>query len=110
VLNRSRSGVVTSSWALAEAGRRNEALDTMNYAEAAARRKGWTALTDDQWNALADERGAAPAEGQGDLFDAAVTVVAEAAQTDAPQKAAEKKTPARPERDDAWIKPRTDWI
>lgn len=76
VLKRSRSGVVTSSWDLVEPTRRNEALDTMLYAEAAARRKGWASMTDAQWSALADERGAPPEEAQSDLFDSAVAMAA----------------------------------
>lgn len=75
VLKRARSGVVTSAWELAEPGRRNEALDTMNYAEAAARRRGWTAMTEEQWDALDSERGRAPDLPQGDLFDATMTMV-----------------------------------
>lgn len=79
VLRRNRAGVMTSSWELVEAARRNEGLDTMNYAEAAARRKGWTNLTSEQWATLELERGAAPPEAQADLFDAAVPVTAAAA-------------------------------
>jgi len=41
----------------------------MNYAEASARRRGWTVMTE-QWSRLADQRGIAPAEPQADLFDA----------------------------------------
>ena len=77
VLKRSRTGVTTSSWELVEPTRRNEGLDTMNYAEAAARRKGWTSLTEEQWAALDAERSAAPEEPQGDLFDAEVAVTPE---------------------------------
>lgn len=75
VLVRSRTGVVTSKWELVEPSRRNEVLDTMNYAEAGARRKGWLSMTDEQWEKLAEERGAAPAEDQPDLFDAMSNVV-----------------------------------
>ena len=75
VLKRSRTGVVTSQWELVEPTRRNEALDTMIYAEAAARRKGWASMTEEQWAALEMERGSAPAEAQADLFDGAATVV-----------------------------------
>lgn len=75
VLKRAASGVMVSRWELVEASRRNECLDTMNYSEAAARKKGWTAMTDGQWEILEAERGVAPAEPQGDLFDAAVPVV-----------------------------------
>lgn len=87
VLNRQRSGVVTSSWELVEPGRRNEGLDTMLYSEVAARRKGWTSMTDNQWDALEAERGAAPKGAQGDLFD----------QTMAPEAVAkaEEKAPRR---------------
>lgn len=74
-LVRNRAGVSVSQWKLAEPGRRNEALDTENYAEIAARRKTWASMTDGQWDALADERGAAPAEPQGDLFDGSVAVL-----------------------------------
>ncbi len=76
VLKRARSGVVTSSWELAEPGRRNEALDTMIYAEVAARRKGWTSLTLEAWDRLDEERGTPAPEAQGDLFDATVPVIA----------------------------------
>lgn len=69
VLKRERSGVVTSRWQLVEPSRRNEGLDTMIYAEAAARRVGWASMTDGAWDALEAERGIAPAEPQGDLFE-----------------------------------------
>lgn len=69
VLKRNRAGVTVSQWELAEPGRRNEALDTMNYAEIAARRKGWSSKTDAEWELLDAERGAAPTEAQQDLFD-----------------------------------------
>ncbi len=78
VLHRQRSGVVTSSWDLVEPTRRNECLDCMNYAEAAARRKGWTSMTDDQWDRLEAERGAPAKEPQPDLFDSTVAAVGEA--------------------------------
>jgi phage terminase large subunit GpA-like protein len=78
VLTRQRSGVVTASWNLVEPTRRNEALDTELYAEAAARRKGWASMTDDQWDALEAERGAPPKEAQPDLFDSIMAVVAAA--------------------------------
>lgn len=82
VLKRARSGAVTSSWELVEPTRRNEALDTMNYSEAAARRKGWTALTAEQWAALEDERGGEPDDPQPDLFDADVPVTVPAKETE----------------------------
>ncbi|ETX26862.1 phage terminase large subunit family protein [Roseivivax isoporae] len=79
VLQRNAVGVMTSKWVLVEPTRRNEALDTMNYAEAAALRKGWAAMTDDQWDALEAERSAAPREAQGDLFDAELPLAAASA-------------------------------
>ncbi|SER50041.1 Phage terminase, large subunit GpA [Tranquillimonas rosea] len=78
VLTRSRTGVVTAKWELVEPSRRNEQLDTELYAEAAARRKGWASMTDDQWDALEAERGVAPQEAQGDLFDAELPLAAAA--------------------------------
>ncbi|MGR3495420.1 phage terminase large subunit family protein [Citreimonas sp.] len=107
VLRRSRTGVVTSAWELAEPGRRNEALDTMLYAEAAARRKGWTAMTFDQWDALEAERGAEPPEEQRDLFDAAVPSVPQQAEPEVPAKT---ESPEAPSQDDAWVPEREDWI
>jgi len=105
VLNRSRSGVVTSSWQLAEPGRRNEALDTMLYAEAAARRKGWASMTEGQWDALDAERGITPPETQADLFDATVPMVPK-------QKAAPPNTaPPAPARRNGWFsKHDGDWF
>ena len=78
VLTRQRSGVVTARWELVEPARRNEALDTELYAEAAARRKGWASMTDDGWDALEAERGQPSADAQGDLFDAELVVPAAA--------------------------------
>ncbi len=75
VLIRSRTGVVTSKWDLVEPSRRNEALDAMNYSEAAARRKGWASMTEEQWDALAAERGVPPKSGQPDLFDSSANSV-----------------------------------
>lgn len=69
VLQRARSGVVTSKWELVEPGRRNEGLDTMLYSEAAARRCGWASMTEEQWAALEAERGQAAPDDQADLFD-----------------------------------------
>lgn len=70
VMKRAPSGVMVSRWELAEPTRRNECLDAMNYSEAAARKRGWTSMTEEQWDALAAERGIAPPEAQADLFDA----------------------------------------
>ncbi|PWE32769.1 terminase [Maritimibacter sp. 55A14] len=89
VLKRQRSGVVTRQWQLVEPTRRNEGLDTMIYSEAAARRKGWTSMTDDQWDQMEAERGVPPKDGQADLFDAALAAV--------PEKPAKTK-PARKKR------------
>lgn len=75
VLKRASSGVMVSRWELVEPGRRNECLDTMNYAEAAARKKGWSAMTAEQWELLELQRSVPPDEDQGDLFDAAMPVV-----------------------------------
>ncbi len=72
-LKRQRSGVVTAQWDLVEPSRRNEGLDTMIYAEAAARRKGWTSMRDEQWDQLEAERGVPPKDNQGDLFDQLAT-------------------------------------
>ncbi len=74
VVKRNKAGVLTSSWHLVEPSRRNEALDNMNYAEAAAMRRGWTSMTDDQWDALEAERGAAQPDRQPDLFDTSLMV------------------------------------
>ncbi len=77
VLRTSRSGVTSAAWVLVEPARRNEGLDTMNYAEAAARRKGWANMTAEQWAVLEAERGTAPpeAELQPDMLDALIPVV-----------------------------------
>lgn len=83
VLTRSRTGVVTAKWELAEPTRRNEPLDTELYAEAAARRKGWASMTDDQWDALEAERAAPPPDRQPDLFDGEAATVPGAVPTEA---------------------------
>jgi len=88
VLKRQKSGVITRQWELVEPSRRNEVLDTMNYAEAAARRKGWASMTEAQWDALAAKRGVAPDAPQGDLFDK--TLIAKDAEV-APEAAKPKK-------------------
>jgi phage terminase large subunit GpA-like protein len=94
VLKRGRTGVVTSVWELAEPTRRNEGLDTMLYAEAAARRKGWTALTADQWSELEAERSITPPDEQPDLFDSAVSVAGQPAVTRQPEAAETVTKPA----------------
>lgn len=75
ILKRASSGAMVSKWELVEPSRRNECLDTMNYSEAAARKKGWTAMTEGQWDILEAERSQPASEDQGDLFDAAMTAV-----------------------------------
>lgn len=77
VLKRTASGAVVSKWDVVTADGRNEALDTMVMAEAAARYKHWTYMSDAAWDQLDAERGGAPEEPQGDLFSAAVAVVPE---------------------------------
>lgn len=89
ILKRSRTGVVTSQWDLVEPTRRNEGLDTMNYAEAAARRKMWASMTTEQWELIAAQRGIAPPDAQNDLFDVDI------AAAPPPQKPASNRPPAR---------------
>ncbi len=70
VLVRNSAGVLSRNWKVIDEKIRNEPLDMMNYAEAAARRKGWDSMTDERWDSLEEIRGAAPeaaaqgAEGQ----------------------------------------------
>jgi phage terminase large subunit GpA-like protein len=119
VLKRAASGVMLSRWELVEPTRRNECLDTMNYSEAAARKRGWTSATDEYWAALEAERGAAPAEGQADLFDPAPvpTPLSERATATKPRAAAPTPVPvARPAVAKAapaagnWITKREGWL
>ena len=91
ILKRSTAGVMISRWVTAEAGRRNEALDTMLMAEAAARFKDWHWMDEQRWAVLLGERGGEPDDAQGNLFTAA-PVASKAAQ---PAKTAGK--PAEPE-------------
>jgi phage terminase large subunit GpA-like protein len=113
VLKRSRGGALVSQWDLVEPTRRNEGLDTMIYAEAAARRKGWTSMTDEQWDRLTAERSAMPLSdeaGQGDLFDAAAqSVVATApAAPKVPEPTAAKAPEKQP---DPWFgQIKGDWF
>ncbi len=95
VLKRQKSGVITRQWDLVEPTRRNEVLDTMNYAEAAARRKGWASMTEAQWDALAAKRGAEPDTPQGDLFDKTLIVkdAETAPKTDQPKKSISEYMP-----------------
>ena len=96
VLSRNSAGVMTSRWVLVKPTRRNEALDTMNYAEAGALRKGWASMTEDQWDALAAERGIAPPDAQPDLFDASLPLLAtQAAEQPKPKARAPASTAER---------------
>lgn len=110
VLKRGRTGVVTSVWELAEPTRRNEGLDTMLYAEAAARRKGWTSMTADQWAELEAERSITPPDAQPDLFDATVPVVAEKAELPVTEAKAVPMPADRRETTPDWVPERKDWI
>lgn len=88
---RDRYGVLQSKWVLVEPSRRNEVLDTNNYATAAALRKGWMSMTDGQWDALEARQSEIPKGDQPDLFEAAVPAVAA-------EKTAEIKHPATAEK------------
>lgn len=117
VLRRAASGTMVSKWELVEALRRNECLDCMNYAEAAARKKGWAAMTDEQWAVLEALRGTAPAAPQGDLFEAAMPVVAplsERAAASGPRAAAPGPEPQAPPPPAPQAEPeaaeRRDWL
>jgi len=104
VLKRDRSGVVSSVWSLVEPSRRNEALDTMNYAEAAARRWGWAHMTEEQWAKLEAERAASPDPGgQGDLFDAAVGVAPTPPETPTPVAPAKARPWIELKRKGRWL-------
>lgn len=108
VLKRTPSGVMISRWELVEPTRRNECLDTMIYSEAAARKRGWSAMTDGQWDVLEAERGQPAAEDQGDLFDAAVPVVphvplSERAEAKGPRDETPEGRPAAPQAPGGWI-------
>lgn len=114
VLKRAASGATVSVWQVAEPGRRNEALDTMLYAEAAARRLGWAWLTDAQWAQLEVERGGDPEGPQGDLFDAASVASAAAAPASAaraaPQPAAGGVGDRAGGAGAAWVPERKGWF
>lgn len=70
-----KDGSTEYRWVL-PANVRNEALDTMLYAEAAATRAGWRANTDQRWDELEAEREAPPPPAQLDLEDALTAPVA----------------------------------
>lgn len=118
VLKRTSSGTMVSKWELVESTRRNECLDTMNYSEAAARKKGWAAMTDEQWGKLEADRGIAPPDAQPDLFDAAMPAVplSEQAMPVEPREAPvqrERKPDPKPVPEDrgGWIgETKDDWI
>ncbi|SEP28510.1 hypothetical protein SAMN04490248_1801, partial [Salinihabitans flavidus] len=58
--------------------------------EAGAIRKGWTSMSDDQWDLLEAERAAPAAGSQPDLFDGQVPVVS--APEPKPRRSARKKS------------------
>lgn len=110
VLRRARTGAVSSAWELVEPSRRNEALDTMLYSEAAARRRGWTSMTDGQWDVLEAERSIAPETEQPDLFDGTVTLV-QAAQSPAAKTVEKTEAAVSKEAGSAgWLPVRDDWL
>lgn len=110
VLKRAPSGVMVSRWELVEPTRRNEALDTMIYAEAAARKKGWTASTEAQWDALAAARGCPPPDGQADLFDQQASTLPDAPAAPEKPKAPAEPAPRESAAPSVWLKPRAKWI
>jgi len=113
VLKRNKVGVVTSQWQLVDPTRRNEGLDTMNYAEAAARRVGWASMTAEQWAALDAERGATPPDTQPDLFDKAAQVAPErpAPATAAAAQQETRQTQAPEPASEDWLGGRGDgWL
>jgi phage terminase large subunit GpA-like protein len=111
VLKRAASGVMVSRWELVEPTRRNECLDTMNYSEAAARKRGWTSAGPEYWATLQAVRGAAPAEGQADLFDVAVPLSQQATPTVPREQAAAADAPrSEPAAPQTWIKPKGKWL
>lgn len=112
VLKRASSGTMVASWQLVDSTRRNECLDTMNYAEAAARKKGWAAMTEEQWGALEAERGVAPTEAQADLFDVLVPAVplSQMAAPTGPREAADVPAPETAQEVSAGPKARKSWL
>lgn len=69
---KSRSGIVSWQWVLPE-GERNEALDTMNQAEAAAIRLGVERLDEDDWDRIEAMIEVEPKAAQLDLEDVGLT-------------------------------------
>jgi phage terminase large subunit GpA-like protein len=125
ILKRATSGVMVSRWVVSEAGRRNEALDTMLMAEAGARFKQWTYMSDAMWDQLDLERGGPAEEPQGDLFTAAIPMVADPKPEAAPPQAPElsgrlapapvtprvsEHTAANAPAGGGWIKKRDKWL
>ncbi|WP_404862082.1 phage terminase large subunit family protein [Georhizobium sp. MAB10] len=68
IAEKTRSGHARYIWKL-PSGRRNEALDMMNQAQAAAIRLGVNYWTDDQWDAIAERIAAMEPPVQPDLED-----------------------------------------
>ncbi len=102
-----KTGVIVKTWEKMS-GRPNEALDIACYARAMAYHLKLDRKTPDQWAALRAERltSGPNAARQPDLF--APLAGTEAVQPAAPMS--DTKTPARPERESSWIKPRKNWI
>jgi phage terminase large subunit GpA-like protein len=112
VLRRGPSGVMVSRWEKVESTRRNECLDCLVYSEAAARKRGWTSMTEEQWARIADERGVAPPDAQKDLFDAPkagpaslVTPAAESEKAPAAAGTRKDKKPASKVDAGSWLGP-----
>lgn len=77
-------------WAWKKTGD-NEAIDNMNYAEAAARRLGWDRHSEEYWDNLSAELEREPEDKQEDLFDPTRPIDAAA------KKGAEIRTAQMPE-------------
>lgn len=86
---RSRTGYVEYRW-VKDPNTRNEVLDTEIYAQAAAIRAKWRAMTDEAWDQLAEAREKAPETGTLDLEDALAAPAAAEKAIAAPAKAPEK--------------------
>jgi phage terminase large subunit GpA-like protein len=92
-----------SKWVKVDASRRNEGLDTMNYAEAGARRKQWATLSAEDWALLDQERGAEPKDAEPELFDRMATKVEPIEQPKAePARVRDEESAPNPVGDD-WL-------